>query len=283
MYGPDWDAISARVAGLLAAARIYFPGVDSVTADYHAVNTTALLPLACAIFHDLKEFRQRHGDSMPPAALAALDEFITTHGHLFLKAQGIAGVHGVSVALACIRSTLDFHLQDRDARARALTDRAFAHLQRSIVVDASLREKWSEAFSQGEVACESLGACHLLLHGIWAFKVSAAGERTDLVFQEPLERGEAFRIAPVAVVLTEWKVAGGDADLGARFLEARRQAELYAVGSLFDLELASVRYLVVVTRGRLTPPEDVIAGGSLYRHVVISVAPRTPSVTARGL
>jgi hypothetical protein len=35
------------------------------------------------------------------------------------------------------------------------------------------------------LACEKLAGVHLLLHGIWAFKVHAAGERTDLVFPQP--------------------------------------------------------------------------------------------------
>src|SRR3989442_569356 len=37
------------------------------------------------------------------------------------------------------------------------------------------------AFEAGVPACESLGACHLLAHSVWAFKTSAEGERTDLV------------------------------------------------------------------------------------------------------
>ena len=55
--------------------------------------------------------------------------------------------------------------------------RAFAHLQRSIVVDAEPRAKWQKAFDNGEAECEKLSAVHRLLHGIWAFKINASDQR----------------------------------------------------------------------------------------------------------
>jgi hypothetical protein len=48
---------------------------------------------------------------------------------------------------------------------------------------------------------EKLGAAHLLLHGIWAFKVSATGERTDLVPGEKLEITPQVEAASEALVL----------------------------------------------------------------------------------
>jgi hypothetical protein len=54
------------------------------------------------------------------------------------------------------------------------------------IADSSIRQKWRNAFDEGEVACEKLGGVHLLLHGIWAFKVHTPEERTDLVLQEPI-------------------------------------------------------------------------------------------------
>ena len=65
--------------------------------------------------------------------------------------------------------------------AKSLVERAFIHLQRTIVVDHDIRKKWKSAFNTGEIACERLGAVHLLSHGIWAFKADALGERTDLI------------------------------------------------------------------------------------------------------
>jgi len=76
-------------------------------------------------------------------------------------------------------------LADVQLPLRALSERAFQHLQRLIVVDDEVRRKWQAAFAKGEVECEKLGAVHLLGHGIWAFKIDASGGRTDLVYQEP--------------------------------------------------------------------------------------------------
>lgn len=57
-------------------------------------------------------------------------------------------------------------LADTQERLRNVSDRAIAHLQRSIAVDEALREKWKTAFDHHETACEKLGAVHLLLHSI---------------------------------------------------------------------------------------------------------------------
>ena len=56
---------------------------------------------------------------------------------------------------------------------RARSERAFLHLRRLLAVDRDVRAKWKAAYEgkQGEVACEALGAVHLLSHGIYAFKV----------------------------------------------------------------------------------------------------------------
>jgi hypothetical protein len=75
-------------------------------------------------------------------------------------------------------------LSDVQESIRTYSERAFAHLQRSIVADEEIQRKWLCAFGKGEVACEKLGGVDLLSHGIWAFKVDARGARTDLVFQD---------------------------------------------------------------------------------------------------
>jgi hypothetical protein len=179
--------------------------------------------------------------------------------------------------LAAFETEMSFILSDVQESIRARSERAFSHLQRSIVVDASFREKWQEAFKNGEVACEKLGAVHLLLHGIWAFKVDAAGARTDLVFQEPAgDLTKAQRYAD-GFVLTEWKKANPKDDPGRRFDEARLQAGRYSQGALAGSELTSYRYAVVVSRQEVEVPDDLRESGVVYRHINIAVDPRTPS------
>jgi hypothetical protein len=116
-----------------------------------------------------------------------------------------------------------------------------------------------------------------LQHGIWAFKVDAAGARTDLVFQEPSEPlPEAARYVD-GLVLTEWKKASLEDEADRRFEEARLQARRYAAGALAGIELAGYRYAVVVSRNEVAVPDDLREDGVVYRHVNIQVDPRTPS------
>jgi len=123
----------------------------------------------------------------------------------------------------------------------------------------------------------SRGAVHLLLHGIWAFKVDSAGARTDLVFEEPAGDVAAIQRYADGLVLTEWKKASKDSHSTKRFTEARLQARKYAQGLLTATELAGYRYAVVVSHSQVETPEDVTEGGVVYRHVNVAVDPRTPS------
>jgi len=184
----------------------------------------------------------------------------------------------VGACPACgFETEVSFLLSDVQESIRSRSELAFSHLQRSIVVDQELRTKWRNAFDSGEVACERLGAVHLLLHGIWAFKVDAIGARTDLVFQEACgDFGEAQRYA-FGFVLTEWKKAADDGDSGRCFDEARSQASRYAQGPLAASELTGYRYAVVVSRRRIEAPADYRAGGIVCRHINIPVDPELPS------
>ena len=132
--------------------------------------------------------------------------------------------------------------------AKRLSERAFNHLNRSIVVDNELRAKWNKAFKREEPACEKLGAVHLLLHGIWAFKVDAEGERTDLVFNEPILESSSVERTAEALVLTEWKRVLSPTETEAMAAEARKQAARYTVGALGGVELAGYRFIVLVSK-----------------------------------
>jgi len=181
------------------------------------------------------------------------------------------------VSLVAFETEMSFLLSDVQVSIRTRSERAFSHLQRSIVADESIRERWQNAFDEGEVACEKLGAVHLLLHGIWAFKVDSAGARTDLVFEEPAGDVAAIQRYADGLVLTEWKKASKDSHSTKRFTEARLQARKYAQGLLTATELAGYRYAVVVSHSQVETPEDVTEGGVVYRHVNVAVDPRTPS------
>ena len=91
------------------------------------------------------------------------------------------------------------------------------------------------------------------------------------VYQEPL----ALAGAPVSLgtVIAEWKLDKGD--VAAAYKEAKEQAAIYSGGVLAGVELASHRYLVVVSKQQIIPPGDLIEGGITYRHINIAVEPRS--------
>jgi hypothetical protein len=192
----------------------------------------------------------------------------------------VAGFHGIKALvprLAALRSAVDYHLRDFTFLARRITERAFIHLQRTIVADPATRGRWREAFEAGETACEKLGAVHLLLHGVWAFKAYSPGERTDLILGEPISDLAQVEAAAEALVLTEWKRIKPSDDAESVAQAARQQASRYAAGSLSGIELATYRYVVLVSRPRVQTPSDVEESGTVYRHINIAVDPSPPS------
>jgi hypothetical protein len=174
---------------------------------------------------------------------------------------------------------VSFFLSDTQEIIRSRAERAFEHLQRSIVADADVRKKWQDAFKNknGEATCEALGAVHLLLHGIWAFKANSAGERTDLIYRDVLSDADRVRRAADGLVLTEWKKPRDGENSEALYKKAFTQARLYSQGSLADIELAAYRYLVLVSMKRIIVPANLNCDGITYRYINIAVAPDSPS------
>jgi hypothetical protein len=151
-------------------------------------------------------------------------------------------------------------------------------LQRSIVADEEQRGKWIQAFNEGkELDCEKLGGAHLLLHGIWAFKVNTEGERTDLVFNEPIVESSSIERTAEALVLTEWKRVLSPNKTEAMAAAARRQAARYTVGALGGVELRDYVFIVLVSKRYLTLPEDRLENGVRYQHINVAVDPKSPS------
>ena len=107
----------------------------------------------------------------------------------------------------------------------SLTERAFEHLNRSIVVDSGLRQRWQAAHDRNEPACEALGGVHLLSHGIWAFKAKGPKAETDLVYQEPPTDIGRIKRSSDGLVLTEWKRFRTGDDPARLFETARKAGE----------------------------------------------------------
>jgi hypothetical protein len=272
VWRTEWQAISGRIQGLLEAGRFYLASLSIQREDPYNVADGELLPQIARVIEVLMQFAADYERVLPPTAAASLKRFIErSHRWDFTPGalRGLPAVQGFLTVLASFRSEFTYQISDSAAVAKRLSERAFTHLQRSIVADPDMRERWGQAFEVGETACEKLGGAHLLLHGIWAFKVNAEGERTDLVLGEPLrDLSEAERTAEA---ITE-------PELDGKIRQAQAQAARYASGALAGFELAQYRYLVMVSQRVLPMPPDVSEGAIVYRHINIAVDPKPPSV-----
>jgi hypothetical protein len=279
----EWDRIAARIKGLSSATSALWEGITvnpNSGGDYHGLTGKWLIPSAKELIEEIDEFRKAQGSELEPAALAALDSGLTRLQQYAKRGSGGIPLTITLVAgLLALESELSFHIHDFDASARPSVERAFLHLQRSLVVDQDMRKRWEGAFQSGEEACEKLGAVHLLLHGIYAFKTDAKGERTDLVLGHRLSVDDALRRSANALVLTEWKVAKPDSEAPSRFSQALTQAKRYSSGHLAGFELHRYRYLVLVTKDAVSIPRDEIDGDFTYRRINIAISPSSPSRT----
>lgn len=283
-WNEQWRALAARIEGLMGASKYLLSTFAIVNVDQYAIGRNWILPHFSSIKADLVQFRDRFAAELPTTAVTALNRFIQE----VVIPDGVGGNHVSNVQtlaqLADFRAQFEYLIRDVEIEARAVTELAFEHLRRLIVVDADTRKAWCTAFDTHETHCEKLGAVHLLSHGIWAFKAQGDGAATDLVYNEPLNNFARETAASArALVLTEWKRVTDPAALGAKAAEARAQAQLYAGGLLRGLELRSTRYVVLVAKSNLARVEDVVDRGVTYRHIVVPVDPATPSVAAQTI
>jgi hypothetical protein len=275
----EWKAISDRIEGLLEAGSLFVQLWIARASDPQRTVNIELIPHARSIFQDIKKFKENYESSLPPTALASIERFLS-HENNFMAEPIRSGADGLKFVLPCLasfRSEFTFQLSDIQAVAKRVTERAFEHLKRSIIADEIVKSRWIEAFMSGETACEKLGAAHLLLHGIWAFKAYAAGERTDLILGEPLRDLAVVESTAEALVLTEWKVVSSN-DVATKAKQAFDQAKLYGEGSLGGFELAGYRYLVLISEDMLKEmPDDVKENEITYKYINIPVNRKTPS------
>jgi hypothetical protein len=275
----EWKALQAQIDGFASNAQMI------ISAHVGDANTSPasgwLEKRADDIQVKLQGFLNSYANELPLACRSVLED------HLRKPVSKLAspynpGPRAVTVAtpFMALSAEVTYLLADTQQIIRRHSERAFSHLRRSIEASPLVRSEWQSAFSKGETASEQLGATHLLLHGIFAFKVNAAGARTDLVFAEPVNPSEVAAVAD-GLVLTEWKLVKNPSETESVARQARDQADLYTGSALAGVELRSYRYVVLISSQRLRVPDDLQANGVTYRHINISVEPETPSVIAR--
>ena len=285
-YAEDWLALAARIRSLSVAGSIHAQFQASNTSDSWGIGAE-LIHQCQSIIVALEQFQGVHAASLPTAAKDALVRFLTSQ-----PAQAIKNERDKSrvprtglVVLPAFESEMSYLLAAQQERIKIRSNRALQHLQRLLAVDVDVRKKWQGAFAanRGEEDCEKLGGLHRLWHGIYAFKVHAAGGRTDLVFNEPIDLDEVTRSGE-GLVLTEWKIAT-PSNVGAQFTAARAQAGNYSAGALAGVELRNYRYIIAVSEQQLPAtiiPADANEGGVTYRHVNIAIVPRMPSAQGKA-
>src|ERR1700730_122466 len=230
----EWRALSARIAGIFDSAK--FLDLRTGEPTYWDGNRKAA---GIAIFENAKstvESLERFRDNalLPAQPRDCLNKLLAA----WKETNGPHGKpveHGLLPALtllASFRAEFEYLISDHEKVTKSLALRAFTHLQSSITADPELRKRWIRAFEDGETACERLGACHLLLHGIWSFKANASGARTDLVLGEPQENWDEARRAAQGLVLTEWKRVTAPDKLEKPASEALREAKIYSAEPL---------------------------------------------------
>jgi hypothetical protein len=276
-----WRAISAHILSLGDAGNYLLQAFQSNEGNYGGVNL--VLRGLEQIGRELQAFFDQYRSQMPPYAEKYLLERLQHYyemTHALDQAPSSGKIQGVAAVLM-IRAHFEYLIHDTEVEGRNATDLAFEHLRRLIVVNEKTREEWTAAFEQREERSESLGAVHLLSHGIWAFKITGSGAATDLVYQEPLVQSPILQRTARALVLTEWKKAKDDSTARAQSESAIAQAQLYASGVLGDMELKRTRYIILISPCHLGTLPDVEKDGITYRHIMVPLGQKQPSVEAR--
>lgn len=273
----QWAAIAGRISGLIEAGQIIVDTLRISSHDsYGASNRVS--QQARELLFEIESFASAFGEVLPPNARDEIARFIQEEGPRIRDVTtGLNSLQVCLPSLAWLRAAVQYHLTDIAAVATRVTERAFIHLRSLLVADEGTQRQWRVAFDRGEVACERLGAAHLLQHGIWCFKASGIGARTDLVLGEPLTDPTTIERAADALVLTEWKLIRDQSAVGEVAAAARTQAHLYGTELLSGIELARYRYIVLVSLSRMPHLEDVLLNDVLYRHVNLVISPVTPS------
>ena len=277
-----WQALSSRIQGFIEAFKIW-SAMDSKLSS--GIQGRQFLSWVRDIFTDLDSFKNEFAQILSNGkeyfpyfdrlkSISAIDTNSLTSDALQ------AHIAEASLIIAQIKNIIDYQLVDKDIKLKNLTERAFLHLQWSIYSDNNTRDSWKKAFESGETACEKIGACHLLLHGIYAFKAHAKAI-TDLVLGDKIDPQDAA--SSEGLVLTEWKLLKEVNKIKEVALAAEEQSEQYGDGPLGVTYLRTVRYIILVTEKKILVPPDTQKKSHLYRHINISVDPDSPSISGPKL
>ncbi|MBV8756316.1 MAG: hypothetical protein JO257_03510 [Deltaproteobacteria bacterium] len=271
----EWRQLSMRMNAWRSVAETFLANQPGLINDWKQ-----LAPVSDALVRDAQQLMLRvRRLVLPEPFRSQLKEALERTDGLSRHVEGPNGVLHQLLVHAALRAPVDEAYLNNDEQRRALVERAFLHLNRTLSIDDTARERWRDAFTF-ETRCEKLGALHLLSHGVYAFKAEAGSGRTDLVLGTPLHVGDDVRSASM-LVLTEWKLVrpGDDPNEIARV--GRRQVERYSHVELSGFELRDARYVVLVSPLPLPMPATETVGSVMYKYINVVIEPPRPSDWAR--
>src|SRR4029450_2510736 len=157
-YLDQWQALSSRIRGLMQAGQLHAQYLAVRSSDTYG-RAKRLREQSESVVTALCAFRDSFHELLPLPAVKAIDDFVTRTGSFVNDTTGTAEliqerVWAALVLLSAFETEMSFLLSDVQESIHARSERAFSHLQRSIVVDPDVRAKWQKAFDDGEVACE---------------------------------------------------------------------------------------------------------------------------------
>ena len=300
----EWKNLSIRIKSLLQTCERLFGALQINNQNSYGASDE-IVKDAKKIFSCIQLFKSNYEVILPDNVKNCLEEFIRDKNGRFTpiqpdqrKKNSLEEIKILLVILSNFESEISYYFSDTQSYIRKTVEIAFAHLQRSLVVDKSLnlsnpwkeqkKNKKGEFVNLIEPDYEKLGAAHLLLHKIWAFKSHADGERTDLILSEPenpifIDKNDPLYKSIDGLVLTEWKVATPKT-YQTKLKEAKDQAVRYKFSSLYPLELSKYCYLILVSEKRIKAikaDEQFTEDDIIYRVINVAYNPDLPSQESR--
>ena len=283
----EWKSIENQIHEFDRLCTSYINTMGIKSTDVYDVVNQIIFPVCAKLIERIELYRNRYSPILSESALNSIGVVLKSFKDRLVRnttSREPAAVLFYKETLNRFSFDFNYHTNELDGSVFRKSERAFLHLQRSLAVNSEERERWENAFDHHETAVEALGAVHLLLHGIWAFKIDSGGQRTDLIFKEEFSDSYlgAIRLASEGLVLTEWKLVKDPKDTATKMDEAYKQANIYSSESLTELELRKYRYLVMVSLKKLPDLKpDFVEDGIRYRHINIAIEIESPSIRSR--
>ena len=306
-YTEEWQFICIRIEELESAIKNFLlvesafikKPIDEKDEEELNFFSQIISPAFVKIFDDVKQWQEKNKLFLPVEINNIVENYLKpdkfhNSGNAWFdwkrcveklgKIENIGSVVSVRLRTACqaalsivsLKFQINSHLKNSELKIKNLTELGFEHLRRTIAVNDDVKNKWQ--LSKNEVQCEKMGAIHLLSHGIWAFKAYGEKGRTDLVYNEPLERHmDSINRSAQGLVLTEWKKVT-EATLQNEAEKARKQLIKYSnAGVLGGIELKNTRYVILIIDKTQEIIEDWYDSNICYRHIIIETDPYLPS------